>query len=30
MGERYLPHETAGAIDSNPPQAMVPLEADED
>ncbi|WLT10512.1 hypothetical protein [Bifidobacterium asteroides] len=27
--EPYLPHETVGAIDSNPPQAVVPLKSEE-
>ena len=29
MEEPYLPHETVGAIDSNPPQGVVLLDAKE-
>ncbi|WP_257468541.1 hypothetical protein [Bifidobacterium asteroides] len=29
MEEPYLPHETVGAIDSNPPQGVVLLDAEE-
>ena len=27
--EPYLPHETVRAIDSNPPQAVLPLKSEE-
>lgn len=29
MEEPYLPHETVGVIDSNPPQGVVLLDAKE-
>ena len=29
MEEPYLPHETVGPIDSNPPQAVLPLKSEE-